>query len=267
MKRSLVILAISLLTIGAVSAQKKAIPIAEMGVGGLLGGVENGRWLAADKMAAKMHDETEFIFVGWKGVEEGGVAVAKKELSQDVCQDFIGLKFDLETETGIALGADAKWKPVPRVPAGIALTNATYKKAVADYLKTKGLAKAVIKLTQAYRVDLEGDGTDEVLLTATYYKGGLDASPSRGDYSFVLLRKAVGKTVVNYLLAGDFMTKSSNFSAPSEYTISAIADLNGDGKMEIVTYGAYYEGEFAGAYEMIAGRPVEIKALSVGCGV
>src|ERR1043165_6619409 len=113
MKKILTITFISLFAINTLSAQKKAVPIAEMGVGGLLGGVENGRWIAADKMAAKMRDQTEFILVGWKGVEEGGVSTATKELSQDVCQDFIGMKFDLETETGIALGSDAKWKPVP----------------------------------------------------------------------------------------------------------------------------------------------------------
>jgi hypothetical protein len=267
MKRSLIITLISLLALGTVSAQNKAIPIAEMGVSGLLGGVEKGRWITSAKMAAKMKEQTEFVFVGWKGVEEGGVSTGTKDLSQDVCQDFIGLKFDLEMESGIALGSDAKWKPVPRIPQGIALTNEVYKKAIADYLRTKGIAKTVIKLTQAYRVDLEGDGTDEVLLTATYYKGGLDASPTRGDYSVILLRKAVGKTVVNYMIAGDFITKSSKFSAPSEYKLSVIADLNGDGKMEIVTYGAYYEGEFAGVMEMKGGKPVPVKELDIGCGV
>lgn len=267
MKRSLIITLILLLALGTVSAQNKAVPIAEMGVSGLLGGVEKGKWINAEKMAAKMKEQTEFVLVGWKGVEEGGVSVATKDLSMDVCQDFIGLKFDLEMDLGVALGSDAKWKPVPRVPQEIGLTNAVYKKVIADYLKTKGIVKTVIKLTQAFRVDLEGDGTDEVLLTATYYKGGLDASPTRGDYSVILLRKTVGKTVVNHMIAGDFITKSSDFSAPSEYKLSAIADLNGDGKMEIVTYGGYYEGEFAGVMEMKGGKPVPVKELDIGCGV
>jgi hypothetical protein len=267
MKPILIAILIFVLTLGAVSAQNKAIPIAEMGISGLMGGVEKGRWITPAQMAAKMKEQTEFVLVGWKGVEEGGVSRGKKMETEDVCQDFVRLEFDLEAKLGAALGSDAKWSPVPRLPQEIALTNEVYKKAIADYLKTRGIVKTVIKLTQAYRVDLEGDGTDEVLLAATYYKGGLDSSPARGDYSVILLRKAVGKTVVNYLIAGDFITKSSDFSAPSEYKLSAIADLNGDGKMEIVTYGGYYEGEFAGVHEMKGGKPVAVKELEIGCGV
>jgi len=267
MKRLLIITSIFLLTLGPVSAQKKAIPIVELGMSGLMGGVQNGRWITPAAMSPKMGETPEFILVGWKGVEEGGVTLGKKMETEDVCQDFVRMELELQQESGVALGSDAKWKPVPRIPQDIALTNAVYKKAIADYLKTKGIVKTVIKLTQAYRVDLEGDGTDEVLLTATYFKGGLDSSPAKGDYSVILLRKAVGKTVVNYMIAGDFITKSSDFSAPSEYKLSAIADLNGDGKMEIVTYGGYYEGEFAGVHEMKGGKPVAVKELEIGCGV
>lgn len=268
MKRLLITTFITLFALAStVSAQTKAVPIVEMGISGLMGGVQNGKWLTPAAMSAKMREETEFFLVGWKGIEEGGISWGKKMETEDVCQDFVRLEFDLQTDEGIALGSGANWKPVPRLPQEIALTNAVYKKVVSDFLKTKGIVGTVIKLTQAYRVDLEGDGVDEVLLTATYFKGGLDSSPARGDYSVVLLRKTVGKTVVNHMIAGNFITKSSDFDAPSEYKVSVVADLNGDGKMEIVTYGAYYEGAFAGVMEMKAGKPVSVKQLEIGCGV
>lgn len=267
MKQLLVTTLISLFAVGTIFAQTKAVPIAEMGISGLMGGVQNGKWITPAAMAPKMAESTEFFLVGWKGIEEGGISWGKKMETEDVCQDFFRLEFDLQQDEGVALGSGAKWKPVPRLPQEIALTNAVYKKVIADFLKTKGIAQTVIKLTQAYRVDLEGDGKDEVLLTATYFKGGLDSSPARGDYSVVLLRKTVGKTVVNHMLAGNFITKSSSFDAPSEYKVSAVADLNGDGKMEIVTYGAYYEGAFAGVTEIKAGKPVPVKQLEIGCGV
>ena len=157
--------------------------------------------------------------------------------------------------------------PVPRIPKSIDLNNATYKTVVANYLKKKGIAKTTIKLTEAFRVDLEGDGVEEVILAATYYKKGLDASAAVGDYSVVLVRKTAGKVVTDHMLTGDFILKKIDFGAPTEHHISAIADLNGDGKMEIVLYGFYYEGDSASAYEIRAGKPVMIKEFEIGCGV
>ena len=82
-----------------------------------------------------------------------------------------------------------------------------------------------------------------------------------------MVRKAVGKVVTDHLLEGDFILKKVDFGAPTENHISAIADLNGDGKMEIVLYGFYYEGDFASACEMKNGKPVKIKEFEIGCGV
>jgi len=249
-----------------VSAQVKRIPIADMRVGGLMGSAQGGKWLAPDR--AKLAEKTEFVLVSLKGVEEGGVSWGTKQpQSTDICQDLVSIDFDLESKTGIAIGSDAKWNFVPRIPQEIALDNATYKKVVGDWLKTKGILRPVIKITQAYRVDIEGDGTDEVIIVATNYKNGLTSSASVGDYSTMILRKTVGKTVKTYEIAGEYIKKKIEFGAPSQFELTAIADLNGDGKMEIVMYGAYYEGEGAGAYQMVGGKPVEMKEFSIGCGV
>lgn len=264
------ILLLAAVVTGAISnvfSQSKAVPIAEMKISGLMGGSENGKWLTPSLMADKMKESTEFVLAGFKGVEEGGITLGKKAETEDVCQDFVRLDFELESQTGIALGSSAKWNPVPRIPEEIALNSPTYKTIVANYLKTKSILKPVVKLTQAYRVDLEGDGVDEVLITATYYRKGLTASASAGDYSVVFLRKVVGKTVTNHELVGEYVKKKIDFGAPYEYTTSAIADLNGDGKMEIVIYGEYYEGAFSSAFEMKNGKPVSIKELEIGCGV
>lgn len=262
-------MALTIVTITTVSIfpQTKAVPVVHMNVGGLMGGSEKGKWLTASLMAEQMAEKTEFVLAGLKGVEEGGVSWGTKEpMSQDVCPDLVSLKFDLESDDGIAVGSAAKWNFVPRIPGKIRVGSTSYKTIVAKYLKSKGILKPVVNIKQAYRIDLEGDGTDEVLITATRYKGGLSSHASVGDYSVILLRKIVGKKVVTYELAGEYVKKKVEFGAPMEFNISAIADLNGDGKMEIVTYGAYYEGESAGAYELINGKPVEIKEFSIGCG-
>jgi hypothetical protein len=247
--------------------QNVIVPVVELKFRGLMGGVQNGKWVAPAKVAPRLKKETEFILVGRNGVEEGGVTLGKKGEQEDVCQDFTRLEFELEQDHGVAIGSAAKWNPIPRMPKAIDLNNATYKAVIAGFLKKRGIAKTTIKLTEAFRVDLEGDGTEEVVLAATFYKKGLDSNAAVGDYSVVLVRKAVGKVVTDHMLTGDFVLKKVTFGAPSEHHISAIADLNGDGKMEIVLYGFYYEGDFAGAYEMRAGKPTMIKEFEIGCGV
>ena len=248
-------------------AQSAVVPIVELHFRGLLGGVQNGKWIAPTKVAPRLKAETEFVLVGRNGVEEGGVSLAKKGEVEDVCQDFTRFEFELKQDHGVAIGTTAKWNPAPRMPKPIDLNNATYKTVVSNFLKKKGITKPTVKITEAFRIDLEGDGTEEVVLAATYYKGGLASSAKVGDYSLIMLRKAVGKAVTDHLLTGDIILKKVDFGAPNEYRISTIADLNGDGKMEIVYYGSYYEGDFAGAYEMRNGKPVKIKEFEIGCGV
>ncbi len=251
----------------AVSAQNVVVPIVEIKLGGLMGGVQNGRWIAPSSVAGKMTAETEFILIGPNGVEEGGVTLGTKASQEDVCPDFTRMEFELKADSGVALGSSAKWNPMPRMPKTIDPTSPIYRAVAASFLKRKGIARPVVNIKEAFRIDLEGDGVDEVVLSATYYKNGLSSAAQPGDYSFVIVRKVTGKTVTDHLLEGEFILRRINFGAPTENHISAIADLNGDGKMEIVLYGFYYEGDFAGAFEMKNGRPVKIKEFAIACGV
>jgi len=267
MKTSLFAWLCALLFFTTVFAQKEIVPIVELGNRGLMGGVQNGKWIPPVRVGPRMKSETEFVLVGWNGVEEGGVAMGKKGETEDVCQDFTRMTFDLQQDHGVAIGSGAKWNPVPRVPKAIDANAAAYKTIVTNFLRKKGIAKPVVRIKEAFRIDLEGDGVEEVVLSATYYKKGLSSNAAVGDYSFVIVRKSVGKIVTDHLLQGDFILKKVTFGAPTENHVSAIADLNGDGKMEIVLNGSYYEGDFAGAFEMKNGKPVKIKEFEIGCGV
>ena len=267
MKRTLVILFVLVFVVLGTCGQAVVVPIVELKNRGLLGGVRNGRWIAAARMSPTLKKESEFVLVGWNGVEEGGVTLGKKGEAEDVCRDFTRMEFELKQDHGVAIGSAAKWNPVPRVPKPIDASNATYKTVVTNFLRKKGFARPVVRIKEAFRIDLEGDGVEEVVLSATNYKNGLSSKAEPGDYSFVIVRKAVGPVITDHLLQGEFILKRVDFGAPSEHHISAIADLNGDGKMEIVLNGVYYEGDFAGAWEMIKGRPAEIKEFKIGCGV
>jgi len=250
------------------SAQTRIVPIVEMKIKGLLGGVQNGKFVDAKTTAAKMKGDENFTLFGVEGVNEGEFTVGKPQIGEDICTDFYDIEPSMEAVSGVALGDGFRWNPMPRTVKPIDLNDGTYKKIVTDILATKRLTKTQSILTQAFRVDLDGDGQEEVLIAATKYSSGKVSSSARvGDYSFILLRKIVAGKVQNTVIAGDFITKKIDFGAPSEFEISAIADLNGDGKMEIILHSAYYEGSSTGVYEIKGNKAVEVAALSVGCGV
>lgn len=267
MKKIIALFCLLILSFNA-SAQTRIVPIVEMKVKGLLGGVENGKFVDAKTTAAKLKGDEKYTLFGIESADEGEFTVGKPTIGEDICTDFYNIEPSEDAAAGVALGEGFRWNPVPRAVKLIDLNDATYKKIVADVLQTKRITKTTIKLAQAVRVDLDGDGTEEVLIAATKYASGdVSSSAKVGDYSFILLRKIVDGKVQNTIIAGDFITKKVDFGAPSEYEISAIADLNGDGRMEIILYSMYYEGSSTGVYELKGNKAVEVAALSVGCGV
>lgn len=244
----------------------KIIPIVEMSVGGIIGGVQDGKWIKDKQTAATLKGQDEYVLVGLKGVEEGGVTLGSKPSAEVPCEQFYQVDLEMKMDSGVAVGSNAKWNFTPRVPQAISLTDAAYKKIVGDVVRSKGIAKPNVKIKQAYRVDLDGDGTEEVILSASHFKtGAVSPSAAVGDYSFVMLRKVVNGKAQNIMLAGEFIKKAIKFGAPNEYGLSSIADLNGDGKMEIVMKSRYYEGASSVVYEINGVKATEV--LSTGCGV
>ncbi|MEZ5344491.1 MAG: hypothetical protein R2681_02950 [Pyrinomonadaceae bacterium] len=74
------------------------------------------------------------------------------------------------------------------------------------------------------------------------------------------------QSVENIVLEGEFYPKETEFSAPNKHNITGIIDLDGDGKMEVVIYGAYYEGAWVSTFQILTGAKPK-KVLETGCGV
>jgi len=133
-----------------------------------------------------------------------------------------------------------------------------------------------VKIESILRVDLDGDGEEEVLISATNYFEKYEGAPMRspaGSYSMVLLRRLVAGKVETQLVEGEFYSKAyqngtdddASFNAPNVYKVIAVLDLDGDGKMEVVVASQYYEG---GATTIYRCDPKKIESLlSVACGV
>jgi hypothetical protein len=139
-----------------------------------------------------------------------------------------------------------------------------YLEATSELLAGFMTPTPVINLTQVVRTDLEGDGVDEVIVAAgTMPDDPLDTVA--GDYSIIYLRKLIEGDVQTAIL-GRFIAEDPGPFSWVRYELSAVADLNGDGQMEIVIGGPVWEGAFLEAYEYVNDDLGPVEVLSCGCG-
>lgn len=131
----------------------------------------------------------------------------------------------------------------------------------------RGLRDPIVHISQIVRVDLDGDGRDEFVISATHYKNGdeIPDDSSANTYSFVMVERIVGGKPKAELVDGEFYPKAKADAAPNKFEIVALLDLNGDGKIDIVLRSAYYEGDEINVYEF--GSSGAKKVLSAGCGL
>ncbi len=114
---------------------------------------------------------------------------------------------------------------------------------MADWLRTQGIDQPEVHLTAVQRIDLEGDGVDEVVVSATRLNDG-DRVPSvaAGDYSVVVVRKLVAGSVVTLPLVGEYYRQAQELAYPSTHALATVLDVNGDGTLEIVVHSTFWEG-------------------------
>jgi hypothetical protein len=160
---------------------------------------------------------------------------------------------------GVAISAP--WELQPHLFEAIT-PDATHSGYARDLLATRGLVVPNPIVTQAFRTDLEGDGVNEVIVVAQRLEGGY--FPYEGDFSLAFMRKVVGGTVETAILGESVLTDDTTI--PTVYSIGAVADLNGDAKMEIVITSAYYEGLGVEVWEHQGDDIGPTPVLAAGCG-
>jgi len=214
------ITALSVLSIcGKVAIAADLHPIVEVQSGYLFGATSDGKWIKAVETAKALPNENTYRIYGL--TEALGEAKASKATQEGApCEETLAVSLSPKPGKGV-IALAAPWNALPRKPRVLDTAQPVYIDAVRDFLKAKGIDEPKVKTESILRVDLDGDGEDEVLISATNYssKDRLDYAPagaphaevpmrsSAGSYSMVLLRRVVAGKVEHSWSMASFTRK------------------------------------------------------------
>ncbi|HEX6221362.1 MAG TPA: hypothetical protein VF115_09725 [Acidimicrobiia bacterium] len=144
-----------------------------------------------------------------------------------------------------------------------ATDDGTYADFASGLLASRGLVVDDPPIKQLVRTDLEGDGVNEVLVVAEEVTTGFLMQP--GDYSILFMRKVIEGEVQTAVL-GVTVALDEDDQFLGAHSVGTVADLNGDGKMEIITNSAFFEGFSVAVWEYVDDDLGPTLRLERGCG-
>lgn len=243
-----------------------------------LGGWDGSNWVtwgAPEDFVGPAAAGDEFRILGLDGLSDPastlGVGVVCDPL------ESLGIITDPDVPSEWAgenpIAVKAAWDTQPYGPPVIEEPTPFYFDAVREFFSARGVEVGNVDIDQMYRLDLENDGVTEVVLSAR--TAGLDHSFQQLDYpliSVVLLRRVINEQARTFVLTHDLFTAADGASlgdqAPyfSLYRITTFADLNGDGKLEIVISDRGYESGGTTVWEYVSDTKGPVRVLDGGCG-
>ncbi|WP_221090801.1 VCBS repeat-containing protein [Deinococcus aquaedulcis] len=243
----------------------------------LLGAWAGGRWLNAAQARPQVRSGASYTRLGLGAAPQPVRGSGVRPLDVPCEQTLTVPVSPTPALPGGALFVGAAIRPQPRPVTLLPTANATYAALVRAELVRRGLTAPTVHLTRLVRTDLDGNGTQEVLIEASRFAGRSGDFPppvgQRGDYSVLLLRHVVNGRAVTTVL-GEHVAPLTPWDPGSDapmpmatlYRLAGVADLNGDGRMELAVYGAYYEGA---AVSVLEWSPAGVRQtpLESGCGV
>lgn len=165
------------------------------------------------------------------------------------------------------LAISAPWNLVPNFVQA-ETDDGTYSDFARPLLASRGLDVAHPVIKQVIRADLEGDGVNEVVVVAEDIEDD-SLFAQEGDYSIAFLRKVVQGEVQTAVLGDSVVAEVEEGVTPFvlSFDVPAVADLSGDGKMELVVSSKYYEGLGFGVWEYVNDDLGPVLQIESGCGV
>lgn len=249
----------------------------------LLGAWENGQWVAGKRVAQQLRPFSWNV-QDLQGNSEQVTSQYPPQHNQEGCGETVFVHMPTKQRSKqYRLATSPKIKAQPRPIQTIPNTHRAYHNILRQELFKLGIESPRMNITNIIRADLDGNGTQEVILAASYYKKYSDGSlsgqtrtdrpPARanaGDYSVVLLRSIQNGKINTTMIHKDLFIQEAKdegtWLMPTLSNLAGIADLNGDGRMELVLWETYYEGTGVRVLEWTPKTGLK-QRLSVGCGV
>ena len=227
----------------------------------LLGGVSRDVWLAPEISTSRFSGEVTYSLHSFTQEAKYFLWGKAPELIPTCRAYSVGT--DAILDEGGFLGVVDGWMITKRPVTELTDDEQFYQQVVTDWLKTEGVSAPQADGIGVYRVDIEGDGTDEVFISATHLDGSGHTTKA-GDYSIVLMRQVVGDEAVTKLVVGDlYHSQDAEITFPRTYSLANFIDLNQDGILEVVVDIQKWEGFGARVFQ-IDGADV-IQTLSAEC--
>ena len=233
---------------------------------GALGWWDGSNWVQVESGTALPvagGEDYQVAFVGLEATISGGAPTT-------LCEplDNPGVELENELVLGdwpgpLGVAVSAPWILVPHLVEDIE-DDGTYSALASELLAERGLDVPEPAIKQLLQVDLEGDGVNEVLVVAEDVSAGLFAED--GDYSIAFMRRTVEGDVRTAIL-GESVVVTADSPVVTSFSVGAVADLNGDGRMEVVVSTAYYEGVGVDVWEYVDDDLGPTMQVSAGCGV
>lgn len=228
---------------------------------GVLGWWDGSSWVELfDASAGLPYEPGDELTV--VGLSQADSIVAGEPTPHEFCNTTI---VDDSGVPGTMFAVRADWDVQPRPIELLDPAADLYRDAVADYLESVGIGGVPVHVVRVVRVDLDGDDVDEVLIDARHPEANTGVGMRAGWYSVVLLRRLTDGAVDSVPVVSRIIRQDIQEPSMSLHDTSVIADLNGDGVMEVGVYAEWFEGSEDHVYDVTAEPTV---VLSSGyCGV
>lgn len=218
----------------------------------LLGGVQGGSWISPDQAAANMPGASAYdVYPSASGPHlVYGYAPEKSMIHPDY---FLHTDAVLN-ETGM-IGVLQGWQVRHGTAQELPSNHDLYRQVMLDFLAQSGVTNPQTGTMHIYRIDLEGDGSDEIFISDTLVESSHGVVA--GDHSVVVMRKVSGTSAVTVPILVDLYTAIGYGNPfPCTYSVANFIDLNQDGVLEVIIEFDRWE-DFGGSVYQVNGENVE----------